>query len=170
MLLHTLCIISQPLVNSKSKHGPETSNWVKICGFFLVACDLEIWRITLKTDRASLLCYFKLCASIHNHRWVQTRVTIPKRPIRINIGDFWTCVTLQFDGWPWKNNRAHFLCFCRHCASFLNNRWIQTRVTVRKHQIWGQNRRILVPCDIEIWRMTLKKDRAPHLCLVKPCA
>ena len=45
--------------------------------------DLEIWRMTLKNNRAPCLCYFTLCASFHNHRWTQTGVTVQKRPIQV---------------------------------------------------------------------------------------
>ena len=65
-------------------------------------CDLEIWQMTLKNKRVRLLCYFKLCASFHNHRWIQARVTVRKRRIRVQMGYFLPCVTLQFDRWPWK--------------------------------------------------------------------
>ena len=53
-------------------------------------------------NKAHLLFHFKLCASFYNHRWIQTWVTIRKRPIRVTIGDSWSRVTLNFDGWPWK--------------------------------------------------------------------
>ena len=72
---------------------------------FFVLCDLEIWQITLKKNRASLLCYFKLCATFHSHRWIQTWVTVQKLPILVKIGDFLSRVTLKFDGWPWKTIR-----------------------------------------------------------------
>ena len=42
-------------------------------------CDLEIWRMILKNNRAPLLCCFKLCASFHSHQWNQTKVTVRKR-------------------------------------------------------------------------------------------
>ena len=42
------------------------------------------------------------CASFHSHQWIQTGVTVQKRPIRVKIGDFLSHVTLKFDGWPWK--------------------------------------------------------------------
>ena len=45
-----------------------------------VPCDLEIWWMTLKNKRAPLLYYFKLCASFHRHWWIQTGVTVRKRP------------------------------------------------------------------------------------------
>ena len=31
----------------------------------------------------------------------------------------------------------------------------------------GQNRRLFVPCDLEIWRMTFKNNTAPLLCYFK---
>ena len=34
----------------------------------------------------------------------------------------------------------------------------------------GQNRRFFLPCDLEIWRMTLQNNRAPLLCYFKLCA
>ena len=34
----------------------------------------------------------------------------------------------------------------------------------------GQIRRFVEPCDLEIWRMTLKNSRAPLLCYFKLCA
>ena len=58
--------------------------------------------MTLKNNRAPLLCCFKLCASFHSHRWIQTKITVRKRSIRVKIGDLLSRVTLKFDGWPWK--------------------------------------------------------------------
>ena len=49
---------------------------------------LEIWRMTLKNNRAPLLCYFKLYASSRSHRWIQAGVTVRKRPIWVKFGDF----------------------------------------------------------------------------------
>ena len=34
--------------------------------------------------------------------WIQTRVTVRKRLIWVKFDDFYSCVTLKFDGWPWK--------------------------------------------------------------------
>ena len=69
---------------------------------FFVPCDLEIWWMTLENDRAPLLYYIKLCASFQIHRWIETEVTVQKRSIWVKIGNFLSCVTLKFDGWPWK--------------------------------------------------------------------
>ena len=70
---------------------------------FFVPCDLEICQMTFKNNRVPLLCYFKLCASFHNHRCIQTRGTDRKRPIWVKIGIFLPRVTLKFDGWHWKS-------------------------------------------------------------------
>ena len=74
---------------------------VKIDDFF-VPCDLEIWRMTLKNNRAPLLYYVKLYLSFQSHWLIQTWVTVRKRSIRVEIDHFLSCVTFKFDGWPWK--------------------------------------------------------------------
>ena len=74
---------------------------VKICDFFL-SRDLKMWWMTSKNNRTPLLCCFKLCASFHSHRWIQTKVTVRKRSIRVKISDLLSRVTLKFDGWPCK--------------------------------------------------------------------
>ena len=72
--------------------------------------------MTLKNNRAPLLCYFKLCASFRSHLCIQTGVTV-QRPIwagfhchmwiqtgvRVRKLLSWvlTSVTLTFDFWPW---------------------------------------------------------------------
>ena len=101
MLLQALCIISLPLVIPNWSYIPETSNLGQNLRF-LESCDLAIWRMTLKNNRAPLLCYFKLYASFHSHRWIQAGVTVRKRPIWVKIIDFFSRVTLQFDVWLWK--------------------------------------------------------------------
>ena len=42
--------------------------------------------MTWKNHRAPLLYHFKLCASLQRHKWVQTRVTVCRRPVRIKNG------------------------------------------------------------------------------------
>ena len=55
---------------------------------FFRPCDREIWRMTLQNNRAPLLCYFKLCASFRSHWWIQTSITVRKRPIWVKFDDF----------------------------------------------------------------------------------
>ena len=88
-------------MNSNLSYSPETANLGQIRRF-LEPCDLEIWRMTLKNNRAPLQCYFKLCASYRSHWWFQTGDTVRKRPIWVKIDDFQSRVTLKFDVWPWK--------------------------------------------------------------------
>ena len=68
-------------------YSPETPNLGQNRRCF-VPCDLEIWWMTLENNRSSLLCCFKLCATFHSHRWIQTGVTVRKRPIWVKFDDF----------------------------------------------------------------------------------
>ena len=88
-------------MNSDWSYSPETPNLGQNRRFF-EPCDLEIWRMTSKNNRAPLLCYFKLCAAFRSHWWIQTWVTVRKRQIWVKIDDFLSRVTLKFDGWPPK--------------------------------------------------------------------
>ena len=82
-------------------YSPETPNLGQNRWCF-VSCDLEIWRMTMENNRASLLYCFKLCVTFHSHQWIQTGVTVRKRPIWVKLDDFESRVTLKSDGWPWK--------------------------------------------------------------------
>ena len=88
-------------MNSNWSYSPETPN--KGLNWWLFDnWDIEILQMTLKTNREPLPWYFKLCASFCSHWWAETGVTVRKRPIWVNIGEFLSPVTLKFDGWPWK--------------------------------------------------------------------
>ena len=155
MLLQALCIISYPLVNSNLSYSPETPNLGQIRRF-LEPCDLEIWPMTLKNNRAPLLPYFKLCALVRSHWQIQTWVTVRKRLIWVKFDDFYSRVTLKFYGWPWT----------RQIWGIWKLRLAYSPETPNL----GQNRWCFVPCDLEIWRMTLENDRASLLCCFKLCA
>ena len=75
--------------------SPETPNLGQIRRF-LEPCDLEIWQMTLKNNRAPLLSIIKPYASFHHHMWIQTGVTVQKR-----LRWVFTSVTLTFDFRPW---------------------------------------------------------------------
>ena len=155
MLLQALCIISYPLVNSNLSYSPETPNLGQMWQF-LELCDLEIWWMTLKNNRAPLLCYFKLCAAFRTHWWIQTGLTVRKRPIWVKFDDFYSRVTLKFDGWP----------STRQIWGIWKLRPAYSPETPNS----GQKRWCFVPCDLEIWWMTLENNRAPLLCCFKLCA
>ena len=82
-----LCIISDPSGNSNWRYSPETVN---LCQNqrFVEPCDLRIWCMTLKNNRAPLLFYLKLCASFRSHWWIQTGDTVRKWPIWVKIDNF----------------------------------------------------------------------------------
>ena len=124
--------------------------------------------MTLKNNRAPLLCYFKLYASFCSHQWIQVGVTVRKRPIWVKIDDFFSRVTLKFAVWPWKTIGHLF---------YSTSSFVHHFVTIGVYLSYspetpnlGQIRRFLEPCDLEIWRMTLKNNRAPLLCYFKLCA
>ena len=60
--LSSASIISKPSVTSNWSYTPETLNSPQNRRFY-VLCDLEIWRMTLKNNRAPLLC----CSSLVHH-------------------------------------------------------------------------------------------------------
>ena len=142
-------------MNSNWSYSPETLNSGQNRQFF-VPCDLEIWRMTLKNNRAPLLCCFKLLASFCTHWWIKIAVTVRKHPIWVKFDNFQSRVTLKFDGWPstrqiwgiWKLRPAYS----------------------PETPNLGQNQWCFVLCDLEIWWMTLENNRASLLCCFKLCA
>ena len=149
-------------------YSPETPNLGQIRRF-LEPGDLAIWRMTLKNNRAPLLCYFKLCASFSSHRWFQTWVTVRKRPIWVKLTIFramWPC-NLTYDlekQWGTSSILLQVLCIISYPLVYWNLSYSQETPNL------GQIRRFLEPCDLAIWRMTLKNNRAPFLCYLKLCA
>ena len=120
---------------------------------FFVPCKLEIWWMTLKNNRAPLLGYLKLCASLHRHRSFQTAVTVRKRPIWIKIDDCFVPCDLEI--WRMTLKTIGHLFYA----------------TLRLlHHSIGIDEFKIVPCDLDIWRMTSKNNIAPLLCDCKLCA
>ena len=130
----------------------KCSIWVK--WWFFVPCDLKIWQMTLKNNRAHLLSYFKLCASFHRHLSIQNGATIRKRQICVKSGDFFVPCDLWNLTVDLENNRTPLLCSFKLCVSFHSLLWNQNKVAVWKHQIWGKSGDFLS-------RVTLKFDRWP---------
>ena len=109
--------IHQGPVNSPHK-GPVTRNKANLrdliaatsleillkIGFksSIFPCDLQIWWMTLKNNRAPLLYYIKLCASCQTHWWIQTGFTCPETLNLAQNQPYLSLVTLKFDGWPRK--------------------------------------------------------------------
>ena len=104
--------------------------------------------MTLKNNRALLLCYFKLCASFHSHWWIQTGVTVRKRPIWVKLDDFLSRVTLKFDGWPRKTIGQH-QALCIISSSYVNSNWSYSPETAKL----GYDL-----CDLDLWPLTFCMD------------
>ena len=104
-------------MNSNWSYSPETPNLGQIQQF-LEPCDLEIWRMTFKNNRAPLLSIIKLYASFHHHIWIQTGVTVRKR-----LSWMLTSVTLTFDLWPWPFAWTSLLSLVITPENFMMIRW-----------------------------------------------
>ena len=150
-------------------YSPETPNLGQNRWCF-VPCDLEIWWITLKNNRASLLCCFKLCATFHSHQWIQTGVTVWKRPIWVKIDDFFSRVTLQYDLWPWKTIGHLYYATSSFVHHFVAIGDFKLELQSGNAQFGSNLAMFLELCDLEIWWMTFQNNRAPLLCYFKLCA
>ena len=151
MLFQALCIIWSPLVNSNRGYSPETANLGKNRQFF-EPCDLQIWRMTLKNNRAPLLAILSFV-----HHFVYSNLSYkPETPNLGQIRRFLELCYLEIWQMTLKNNRAPLQCCFKLCASFRSHWLIQTGVTVRKHTIWVKFDVFFKMCDLEIWQMTLK--------------
>ena len=102
---------------SNWSYSPETPNLGQIRRF-LEPCDLEIRPMTLKKNRAPLLCCFQLCAWFHCHMWIQTGVRVRKR-----LSWVLTSVALTFDLWPWPFAWTSLLTMVITPENFMMIRW-----------------------------------------------
>ena len=127
--------------------SPETPNLGQNWRFF-EPCDLEIWQKTFnKANLRDLIAATGLVILLKfdpNHRFFS--------PCDLEI---WCMAS--------KDNRAPLLYYIKLCVSFQIHRWIQTEVTLRKLSIRVEIGDFFVPCDLEIWWMTLENNRAPLL-------
>ena len=112
-----ICIISSSYVNSNWSYSPETPNLGQIRRF-LEPRDLEIWRMTLKNNRAPQLTIIKLYASFRHHMWIQTGVTVRKR-----LSWVVTSVTLTSDLWPRPFPWTSLLPLVKTPENFMMIRW-----------------------------------------------
>ena len=118
-----------------------------------IFCPVWPWNLTddleKKNNRAPLLCYFKPCASFCNHWWSQTGVTVQKRRIWVKIDDFFSRVTLKFDGWFRKivgHLSSATSSFMHHFIIIVNSNWSYSPETDKL----GYDL-----CDLNLWPMTL---------------
>ena len=83
-----ICQLKMELQSGNAKFGSKSAIFCPVWPWYLMD-DLE------KKNRAPLLCYFKLCASLHSHVSIRNGVTVRKRQIWVKIGNFFCPV------WPW---------------------------------------------------------------------
>ena len=152
-------------MNSNWSYCPETLNSSQNRRF-IVPCDLEIWRMTLKNNGAPLLCCLKLCASFPSHWWIQTKVTVRKRSVRVKIGDLLSCVTLKFDRWVWKTIGNLFYVASTFMHHFIAIGEFKLKLQSGNAQFGSKSTTFLAVWPW-IWRMTFKNNRAPLLSNIK---
>ena len=112
--------------------------------------------MTLKNNRAPLLCYFKLCASFHSHWWIRTGVTFRKRLIWVKIDDFLAVSPCSLtDDLEKQTGTPSMLlqALCIIWQPLVNSNWSYSP----EMSNLGQIRQFLEPCDLAIWRMILNK-------------
>ena len=125
---------------------------VKINDFF-VSRDLEIWWMTLKNNKASLLYYVKPCALFQSHEFNQIGVAVRKCSIPVKIGDFFVPYDLEIWWMSSKNNKASRLYYIKLCASFWSHRSTQTWFTVQKRSIC-----VKIGDLFPVWPLNLTED------------
>ena len=81
--VHHFVPIGEFKLKLQSGNAQSGSNW-------MIFRAVRPWNltVTLQYNRAPLLCYFKLCASFRSHWWIQTSITVGKRPIWVKFDDF----------------------------------------------------------------------------------
>ena len=126
---------------------------------------LDVWP-KKKNNGTHLLGYMKLCALFQSHQWIQTWLTIHKRSIRVKMGDFFPRVTLKLDGWPWKTIGHLFYTTSSFVHHFIAISELKPELQSGYAQ-FGSKSTIFKPCDLEIWWITLKNNRAPLLSNIK---
>ena len=112
--------------------------------------------MTLKNNRASLLCYSKLCVKSHNHRWSQTQVRDRNRPIRVKIDNFWSHVTLKFYEWPWKTIGHLYYATSSIGLHFTTIGEFKLELQYRNTRFGSKSAIFFVRPDLQIWWMISK--------------
>ena len=87
----------------------------------------------------------------------------------IQIIDFSARMTLKFDGWHHKT--IEHLFYTKSSVVHHFKSMSQFKLELQSgHAQLGSKLMIFCPCDLEIWRVTLKNIRAPLLYCIKLCA
>ena len=87
-----------------------------------------------------------------------------------SIDDFLSRVTLKFDGLHWKIIGHLFYTTLSFAHNFEAISEFKLELQSRNTQFGSKSRIFFVPCDLEIWWMTLKNSRAPLEYYIRLCA
>ena len=93
--------------------------------------------------------FYATCASFHNHRWIQTRVTVRKRLTGIKVASHLSPVTLKFDGWS-RKKIGHLL--------YVTSRFVHNFEAISKVTVWKRPNCCKICfdlCDLDLWPLTL---------------
>ena len=153
---HLFCTISSFVHHFKAsdEFKLELESWnAQLASRSAISCPVWPWNLTLKNNRAPLLCCFKFCASFRSHWWIQTGATVQKRPIGVKNDDFLAV-------WPWNLtddleiqqglSPEQHQAFCIISLKKLT----QTGVTVRKQLSWVLTSVTLI-IDLRPWPFAL---------------
>ena len=129
------------------------------------------WNLTddLENNRAPPLWCFKLCASFYSHQWIQTGVRVRKHQIWVKIDDFFSRVTLKFDGWPWKTTGHIFYDASSLVHHFLTISEFKLELQPGNTQ-FGSKSAIFSRVTMKFDAWPKKNNRAPLLSNIKLCA
>ena len=115
---------------------------------FLVAHDLEIWPMILKTIEHPF--YATWSCVLHFVAIGECKLEL--QPGNSQFRRSWQFfVACDLAIWPMilENIRAPLLYYLKLCASFRSHRWIQIGVTGRKRSV--ENRQFYAAFELEIW-------------------
>ena len=153
-------------MNSNWSYSPETLNSDQNRRFFCLAWPWNLMDYLEKQEGTSSILCRALCIISKpwkNSNWSYSPEKLNSRQNRY----FLSCVTLKFDGWPWKT-----IGHLRYAASSLVHHFIIIS-EFNKVELQSGNAQLgdfIAPRDLEIWHMTVKNNRAPLLWHFKLCA
>ena len=149
--------------------APKCSIWVKKIGDFLscvtLKFDRRLWQTIGHLFYATLnfVNHFKAIGEFELEWQSRNAQFRSKSAIFVPCG-------LEISRMTLKNYWAPLLCYLKIWATFHSHLWIRTGDTVQKRPIWVEIDDFVKPCDLKIWQMTLKINRAPLLNNIKLCA
>ena len=155
-------------MNSNWSYSPETLNSGQNRQFF-VPCDLEIWWMTSKIIGH---LFYTTLSFVHHFKAIgKFKLKLQSRNAQFGLK---SAIFLSVRPWnltddleKQKGTSSMLLqAFCIISKLSVNSNLSYSPETLNS----GQNRQFFVPCDLEIWQMTLKNKRAPLLCCFKLCA